>query len=128
VDYMEFGGSFIKARNRKGVDQKTAAGYLGVSPAFLSKVENNKQKPSLELILNAGDYYGVDPGFFFHSQKEVNIDDLYKRNEVFINDIGLLTDEELREKYKIQLDGKELSEKELRGIMAYVRSLRAIED
>jgi transcriptional regulator with XRE-family HTH domain len=128
VDYLEFGKNFIKARNRKGVDQKTAAGHLSVSPAFLSKVENNKQKPSLELILNAADYYGVEPGFFFDTKKEINIDNLYKKNEGFINDMGLLTDEELREKYKIQLDGKELSEKELKGIMAYVRSLRAIED
>jgi transcriptional regulator with XRE-family HTH domain len=130
VDYLEieFGENFIKARKRKGVDQKTAAAALDISAAFLSKVENDKQKPSIELIMNAAEYYRVKPGFFFESAEQLDINMLYERNQNFIEDIDRLSDEEIRKKYKVQLDGKELTETELKGIMAYVRSLRSMEE
>lgn len=125
---MNFGRNFIKARTKKGLDQKDAAAVLEVSPAFLSKVENNRSKPSLDLILKASELYNVEPGFFFEGQQEINLSSLYsEKNKSFINDLNELTDSELKDKYKIQLDGKELTNAELKGIMAYVRSLRAME-
>ncbi|MCM3600672.1 helix-turn-helix domain-containing protein [Robertmurraya korlensis] len=125
---MNFGRNFIKARTRKGMDQKDAAAALEISPAFLSKVENDKSKPSIDLILKASELYKVEPGFFFEGQQEIDLSSLYtEKNKAFINDLNDLTDSQLRDKYKIQLDGKELSETELKGIMAYVRSLRAME-
>lgn len=110
------------------MDQKDAAAALEISPAFLSKVENDKSKPSIDLILKASELYKVEPGFFFEGQQEIDLSSLYtEKNKAFINDLNDLTDSQLRDKYKIQLDGKELSETELKGIMAYVRSLRAME-
>ncbi|NRD80340.1 helix-turn-helix transcriptional regulator [Bacillus sp. BRMEA1] len=125
---MNFGRSFLKARSKFGLEQKEAAKELGISAAFLSKIENNKQKPSIDLILKAADFYGVKPGFFFEGQEEINLDSLYSvKNKEFIYDLDKMTDEELSDKYKIQIDGKELTLSELKGIMAYVRSLRSME-
>jgi transcriptional regulator with XRE-family HTH domain len=126
---VNFGRNFLKARSRTGLEQKDAAAALDISPAFLSKVENDKSKPSIDLIIKAADFYGVKPGFFFEDQEEINLDSLYTaKNKHFIQDLETMTDKELKEKYKIQLDGKDLSTSELKGIMAYVRSLRLMEE
>jgi transcriptional regulator with XRE-family HTH domain len=129
VYFVKFGRNFIKARTKRGLDQKDAAAALGISPAFLSKVENDKQKPSIDLILKAAEFFGVKPGFFFEDQEEINLESIITgKNQRFIKDLEKMSDKELKEKYRIELDGKELSSTELRGIMAYVRSLRSMED
>lgn len=125
---MDFGKNFVRARQRKAIDQKDAAAELEVSPGYLSRIENGKQKPSLELILNAAKLYGVKPGFFF-DEEVIDIDTLYTtKNQEFIRDLDSMSDEDLMDKYKLKLDGKELTKNEIKGIMAYVRSLRAMED
>ncbi|MES1038991.1 helix-turn-helix domain-containing protein [Peribacillus simplex] len=125
---MDFGKNFIKARHRKGIDQKDAATALDISAAFLSKVERDKSKPSIDLILKAADFYGVEPGFFL-SDKEIDLEEALKsdKNKKFINDLGKMSENELQEKYSIELDGKELTENELKGIIAYLRSVRAMD-
>lgn len=125
---MEFGKNFIKARHRKGIDQKDAAAALDISAAFLSKVERDKSKPSIDLILKAADFYGVEPGFFL-SDKDIDLEEALKsdKNKKFINDLGEMSENELQEKYSIELDGKELTENELKGIIAYLRSVRAMD-
>lgn len=126
---MEFGRNFLKARHRKGIDQKDAAFHLDVSPGYLSRIEKDKQKPSIDLILKAADLYGVKPGFFFEEKDEIDVELLYSsKNKEFINDISSFAPDDLMEKYSIQFDGKELTERELKGVMAYLRSLREIED
>lgn len=125
---MEFGKNFLDARNRKGVDQKDAAASLNVTPGYLSKVEKNKTKPSLELILKAADYYGVEEGYFFQKSDEVDLNSLYTtHNKKFIKEMELLPVNELRDKYNIVLDGEELTESELKGVIAYLRSLRSMD-
>jgi transcriptional regulator with XRE-family HTH domain len=125
---MDFGKNFIKARHRKGIDQKDAAAALDISAAFLSKVERDKSKPSIDLILKAADFYGVEPGFFL-SDKDIDLEEALKsdKNKKFINDLGKMSENELQEKYSIELDGKELTENELKGIIAYLRSVRAMD-
>ncbi|WP_028392757.1 helix-turn-helix domain-containing protein [Bacillus cihuensis] len=125
---MDFGKNFLQARTRKGIEQKDAAAALEISPGFLSRVENNKSKPSIELIMKAAEFYGVEEGFFFQKQDDFDLENLYTRkNEKFITEMNLLSVSELQEKYNITLDGKELSERELKGIIAYLRSLRSME-
>lgn len=126
---VKFGRNFLKARNKTRLEQKDAAVALGISPAFLSKVENDKSKPSIDLILKAAEFYGVKPGFFFDDQEEVDLENLRtNKNKGFIRDVENMPVGELQEKYKIQLDGKDLTENELKGIMAYVRSLRQMNE
>lgn len=126
---LDFGKNFIKARNLRGLDQKDAAVALGIGPSFLSKVENNKKTPSIELILKAAKFYDVKESFFFQAQDEININDLYtEKNKEFIQDLDLMTEDEIRDKYRIKLDGKELSKEELKGIIVYLRSMRSFDD
>jgi transcriptional regulator with XRE-family HTH domain len=128
VFYVDFGRNFIRARKRKGMDQKDASAKLEVSPGYLSRIENGKQKPSIDLIMNAAALYGVSPGFFFE-EEVIDINSLYStKNKAFIQDLNELSDEDLLDKYQLRLDGKELTPDELKGIMAYIRSLRSMED
>lgn len=125
---LEYGRNFKKARLQRGMEQKDAAEALEISPSFLSKIENNKKQPSVDLISKAADIYGVDPGYFFKGRQEVNLESLRsEKNMRFIQDLKHLTDDELREKYEIKEGEIELSDTELKGIMAFVRSLRSID-
>ncbi|CAH0187508.1 MULTISPECIES: helix-turn-helix domain-containing protein [Peribacillus] len=125
---MVFGKNFLEARNRKGVDQKDAAAALDITPGYLSRVEKDKTKPSLDLILKAADYYGVEEGYFFLKNDDIDLDSLYtQHNKKFIKEMDLLPANKLRDKYNITLDGEELTESELKGVIAYLRSLRSME-
>ncbi len=50
----------------------------------------------------------------------------YGKEQKFVKDLEL-SDNELLEQFTLKLDGKELSEKEARGVIAYLRSLRQVE-
>jgi transcriptional regulator with XRE-family HTH domain len=124
---MEYGKNFIKARNRKGMDQKDAAAALEVSPSFLSKIERDKKKPNLDLIEKAAALYGVGKEFFFKEQAEIDINELYtKTNLGFIEDLNEMMIDEIHDKYSLRFDGKELSKDELKGMIAFLRSMRSI--
>lgn len=126
---MEFGRKFVKARERKGLEQKDAAAALDIHNSHLSRIETNKKKPSIELIFKAADLYGVKPAYFFEETDEIKLEDLYTdKNKKFIRDLESLTEEQLKDKYSIVLDGKALSDKELKGIIAYLRSVRSMDE
>jgi transcriptional regulator with XRE-family HTH domain len=125
----DFAKKFLKARSRTRYDQKDAAAALEVSPSFLSKVEKGKKSPSVDLIIKAAEVYEVHPGFFFDNQEEIDLESMYSaKNLGFIKDLETMTDQELQEKYRMQLDGKDLSSRELKGFIAYVRSLRSMDE
>lgn len=124
---MDYGKNFKRARNRKGLDQKDAAAALDVSASYLSRVERNIKKPNLDLIIKAAALYGVDKTYLLEEQDEININDLYtKKNEEFVRDLELMTLDEVRDKYNIQLDGKELTKEEIKAFIAFIRSMRSI--
>ena len=101
---MKFGNQFYEARKKKGISQHEASQQLGVSPGFLSRVENGKQKPGLELIQRASLVYGVKSSYFM----EPEIVDLA---EVLPGKT---------------LDGVSLTPQEVRGIIAFARAVRSI--
>lgn len=125
---MEFGKRFASARTKRGFDQKDAAAALDVSQSFLSKIENDKKKPNIELIIKAAELYNVEEAYFFSKQEDININDLYtKKNTDFINDLTSMTPDEIKDKYAITIDEKELTAQEIKGLIAYVRSLRLLD-
>ena len=122
---MDFGKNFKKARDRLDIPQFEAATLLGISPPYLSQIESNKKKPSIDLILKAAEIYHVEAGFFFQNPEEINIEKLnVKKNREFTDDLNKLTTEELKNKYDIKFNGEELTDVELKGIIAYLSSLR----
>lgn len=102
---MKFGNQLYELRKRKGLNQKEASQRLGVSPGYLSRVENNKEKPSLELIQKASLFYGLNPSYFLESERADVAEVLPGKT----------------------LDGITLTHQEIRGMIAFVRSLRSID-
>lgn len=124
---MNFGNNFAKARIKRGMSQVEAATELEVTAGFLSSIEHGRKKPSIDLIIKASELYRVQPGFFFQDH-EVNIDDFVTDNNMsFIKDLNLEDKDKLINKYSIKFQGQELTERELKGIIAYLESLRSID-
>ncbi|WP_050613283.1 helix-turn-helix domain-containing protein [Bacillus testis] len=127
---MKFGKSFLKARTKQGMSQAEAAAALGVTPGFLSGIENDNKKPSVDLIIKAAELYHVQEGYFFMDHPDINIDELAtEKNQNFIRDLDLAEGDitSLTDKYTIKFNGKELTENELKGIKAYLNSLRSMD-
>jgi transcriptional regulator with XRE-family HTH domain len=62
---MSLGKSIKKYRNKVGLKQKELANLLGVSPNYMSLVENDKREPSLSFMMNLADQLRVPIGFLF---------------------------------------------------------------
>ena len=64
---MEFGDRLVKAREKKGLNQKELAQLLGITPTRLNYWEKNKREPDVfmikKLVFPAG--AGVIPGNSF---------------------------------------------------------------
>ena len=50
-------------RREKNINQRTAAGDLGISQALLSHYENGAREPGLSFVCRACDYYGVSADY-----------------------------------------------------------------
>lgn len=62
---MRIGRTIKLLRTAAGLKQKEIAKNLGVSPNYLSSVENNKRKPSLSLLESLSDELNVPLSFLF---------------------------------------------------------------
>ena len=54
---MNFGTRIREMRNNKGISLRKASEEIGISYSYLSELENNKKKPSSEIINKISDYY-----------------------------------------------------------------------
>lgn len=56
---MKIGEVIVDLRKQKGIKQKEIAEGLGVSVTYLSRIENNEQKPSVDLITKIATFLDV---------------------------------------------------------------------
>ena len=57
---MSFGKLLTKLRKEKGESIKTLGPAIGVNYTYISKIENNKSTPSVELIQRIASYFDYD--------------------------------------------------------------------
>ena len=125
---VDYGMNFKRARERKRIAQADAAEALNISAPFLSQIENNKKKPSVDLIFRAAELYDVDKGYFFQTKEEVDIAKLNtEENKMFINDLGRLTPEELKQKYSMNFIGDDISNSDIKAMIAYLKTLKSMD-
>lgn len=148
-------GEFIK-RNRIAsgfTKQVQLAEKSGITAATISRIEKEIQKPSMETLkelarfLTSTSYVELMVACGYWDEEEL-LEDLSKTEEVLVvNDPSIpyvskskkpssieddlienidLSDEELLKQFNIQIDGMNLTEDETKGIIAYVRSLRHV--
>ena len=117
------GNKIREIREKKGETLRLTAESINVSHAHLSKIENGKNMPSLEVLEKLAKHFDVSMGYFFGEEKD--IEELKtEKNLEFINDIDLLSVVDLMNKYDINLMGKEVTERELKTFIAWVKTLR----
>lgn len=56
---MNIGEVIVNLRKQKGIKQKEIAEGLGISVPYLSRIENNEQKPSVDLIVKIANFLDV---------------------------------------------------------------------
>lgn len=66
MEQLENLGPKIKYyREQKGYTQEQLADKLGITKGYISRVENNKERPNLEFLANVADALGVHVKDFF---------------------------------------------------------------
>lgn len=148
-------GEFIK-RNRIAsgfTKQVQLAEKSGITAATISRIEKEIQKPSMETLkelarfLNSTSYVELMVACGYWNEEELleepskpKYASITRESDVpyalkpkkpspveddFIENIDL-SDEELLKQFNVQIDGMDLTEDETKGIIAYVRSLRLV--
>ena len=68
------GDSLRLIRKMHSIPAKHLASKLGISATYLSEIENNKKKPTLDLIMKYAEYFRVKPStiLFFDESNSLN--------------------------------------------------------
>lgn len=144
-------GEFIKKhRLLSGYkSQRRFAEKTGISPATISRIESEIQKPEVETLKAMAEYLDTTTlvelmvvcGYWGEEEllegsnqnvktpaaalKEDSGSYSKSNEEEFINSIDL-SDEEVLGQFDLKIDGRSLTESEAKGIIAYIRSLRSM--
>ena len=59
MDYITLGLNIKKIRRVMGLTQEKLSEHVGISPVFLSQIENASRKPSLETVVNIANSLSV---------------------------------------------------------------------
>lgn len=111
-------------RKKRGLSLRELGEQINVNFSHISRLESGKKIPSLEMIQLLADFYNVPPSYFFENE-DVDSRDLTDTEEEFMDDLELPI-EEIRKKYNLTFEGKQLSDEELRGIMTWLKINRSI--
>lgn len=123
----QIGDKIARARKKIKRSQKDLATYCDVSQSVVSDWEKGKKKPKLENIKKIADFLNVSPADLRDIEDEV----LYTEKELqFLNLIEKkasveLTDAQIIDMFNFSVDGREASENEIKGAIAYIRTLRS---
>ncbi len=78
----DIGGRLREMRTRRGMSQKELAVKVGLTPSFISQLENNQISPSLSSFLQLCAAVAVKPGDFLEGSREETAPWLFPRDKV----------------------------------------------
>lgn len=119
-----------KILKERRMSQKDLADMTGLSTSVISDYINEKTLAtpgSVQILSDALDIYksDIDPTFKGGLTKEASSS--YKNGKQLVSKIDL-GDELLMDQFKVVVDGRELSEKELKRVLAQIRLDRDLEE
>ncbi len=89
-----FGEKLQRARESIGLTQEKVAEYLGLSPRYISDIERNKTKGSIDTLIKLCNIYNITPNdlldeyiFFKIPTQNIELSAFYSLNEVYQNTI-----------------------------------------
>lgn len=115
-NHMENIGEIIQNLiDKKGIKQRELARRLGKSHTHINRIIKGEKIPNLKLLQEIANVLNEDLNIFGV--------DFTEEEQNLMNDLEL-TDDELINKYNLTVDGKKVSEKELRLFLNQVRIMR----
>ena len=94
---IKYGNKLKKAREALGLTQEKVAEYLGLGPRYISDIERNKTKGSIDTLINLCNIYNITPNdllseYIYFDVKTNNIElaafySLSKQNQQTILDL-----------------------------------------
>ncbi|WP_336774225.1 helix-turn-helix domain-containing protein [Paenibacillus sp. MMO-58] len=113
-----------KSKNISGVE---VANKLGISTQYLYDIEKYKRGLSSEIISQLCDIFKVTSDYLI-GKSDVNLYEEQKNlssdKEERLRSILQLTDKEISDKFQVILDGRELTDSEIRMAVAFLRTNR----
>lgn len=120
---MENVGSKIREhRVKKGISLRELGRRINIAYSYLSRIENNKQNPHIDLLESIANALDVKLADFFIDESKSNFTD----EEKDLISEKTLTPEELKKKYNFEIEkGKPATDKEIEMMVNYVLFLRS---
>lgn len=120
---MSFSERLRQLREERGLSQEELAEKLNINRSSITHYESGgKRIPRHERLNAIADFFGVSVDYLLgrSNSKEFTQDE-----KDFIEDVKVLTPQELKEKYRLTIDGKPATEEEIKAAIAYIRVLRS---
>lgn len=119
-----YGKRIAELRKKRGLNQETLAGHLGITRASLSHYETNRREPDYTLLNRIADYFRVSIDYLMGRDQNPGRA-LSPEVSDFLNRVEL-DDESVTEKYELTVDGRKLTPEETRRFIAFIRAERSM--
>ncbi|UHA71957.1 helix-turn-helix domain-containing protein [Paenibacillus sp. 481] len=121
---MSTGNRIAELREYKGWTQEELASMVGITRAALSHYEKNRRKPDFETLTKLADLFGVSIDYLVGRTEKTDLT-LDPSVRDFADELEL-ADEALLKKFRLTVDGRELTDEEARRFIAFVRAERSM--
>jgi len=119
---MDFSKRLKELRESKGLSQEKLAERLSMPRTSITHYESGKDRtPRPKRLYEIADFFGVSGDYL---QGKSNTKKLTDNEKEFVKESKELTPKELQEKYRLTIDGKSATREEIKGAIAFIRSLR----
>lgn len=119
-----FGERLRFMRENKKMTQKDISKKFKLAESTISMYERGEREPSLDLVEQFADFFNVSIDYL--SGRSDSPVEYTTSEKSFLDDLQL-TDDELINKYKLIVDGKEASEEEIKNAIKYIKALRLMQ-
>lgn len=108
-------------RKKRGYTLRELGEKLNFDYSYLSKVENGRKTPSIELLQQMADFFNVDISYFFMKNKELELFEDDEKELLFDKKLDL---KELKERFHLTIDGVPATDEEIEEAVKYIKALR----
>jgi transcriptional regulator with XRE-family HTH domain len=108
-------------RMKEGYTLRELGERLNFDYSYLSRVENGRKIPSIELLQQMADFFGVDISYFFMKDEELELFEEDEKELLFDKELDL---EELKERFNLTVDGVPATDEEIEEAIKYIKALR----
>ncbi|MCR2806437.1 helix-turn-helix domain-containing protein [Paenibacillus soyae] len=119
-----YGKRIAELRKKRGMNQETLAGLLGITRASLSHYETNRREPDYALLSRIADFFHVSLDYLI-GRDASPISALSPHVSDFLNRVEL-ADESVTERFELTIDGRTLTLEETKRFIDLIRAERAL--